>query len=78
MKSISKEFGDCEGETVRCITATVKYIELKESQLIGYQAINTAIKKSIRYIFFIGVVLLMMNNRFDNIKVARQIYYNIF
>ncbi len=48
MKSISKEFGDCEGETVKCITAAVQYVSLNGNQPIAYQAINTNIENAIR------------------------------
>jgi len=45
LKSISKESGDCEGETVKCITAVVQYIAVKGNQPIAHEAINTTIEK---------------------------------
>ncbi len=46
LKNISKESGDCEGETVKCITAVVQYIAVKGNQPIAHQAINTNIEKA--------------------------------
>lgn len=48
LKNISKEFGDCAGETVRCMTARVQYIALNENQPIAHQAINAHIKKMLQ------------------------------
>jgi len=44
LKSISKESGNCKGETVKCITAVIQYIAIKENQPIAHQAINTNIE----------------------------------
>jgi len=46
--SISKEFGDCEGETDKCITATVKYVAVNGNQPIAHQLINTSVEKMIK------------------------------
>ena len=48
LKSISKESGDCEGETVKCITAVVRYVVVKENQPVAHQIINTNIDNLIQ------------------------------
>ncbi|MFK7983129.1 MAG: DUF3298 domain-containing protein [Saprospiraceae bacterium] len=45
LKSISKESGNCEGETVKCITAVVQYVEVKGNQPIAHQGINNNIER---------------------------------
>ncbi len=47
LKSISKESGDCEGETDGCITATIQYIAIKDNQPVATRAINRTIEKGI-------------------------------
>lgn len=48
MKAISKEFGDCEGENLKCITAEVQYVFLNGNQPVAHQAINTNIEKVVK------------------------------
>lgn len=48
LKSISKEFGDCEGETNGCITAVVEYLNLTNNQPVAFQKINTQLEAVIK------------------------------
>ena len=48
LKSISKEFGDCDASNARCVKATTKYILLNDHPAIAHRAINNTLENSLK------------------------------